>query len=29
MLTVLVAHGFELGMGAKLPKARTAVAKLC
>ena len=28
MLTVLVAHGFELGMGAKLPEARSAIAKL-
>ena len=28
MLTVLVAHGFALSMGAKLPEARTAIAKL-
>jgi hypothetical protein len=28
MLTVLVAHGFALAMGAKLPEARTAIAKL-
>jgi hypothetical protein len=28
MLTVLVAHGFALSMGAKLPEARTAIAKM-
>jgi len=28
MLTVLVAHGFALSMGAKMPEARTAIAKL-
>jgi hypothetical protein len=28
MLTVLVAHGFALSMGAKLPEARTAIARL-
>jgi hypothetical protein len=27
MLTILIAHGFELGMGAKMPETNTAVAK--
>ena len=27
MLTILIAHGFELGMGAKMPETKTAVAK--
>lgn len=28
MLTILVAHGFALSMGAKLPEARTAIARM-
>jgi hypothetical protein len=27
MLTILIAHGFELGMGARMPETKTAVAK--
>ena len=27
LLTILIAHGFELGMGAKLPEGKTAVGK--
>jgi hypothetical protein len=27
MLTILIAHGFEIGMGAKMPETKTAVAR--